>query len=237
MVSTSPEPAAAGGRASKDAHWRTPLRAGAEVDCAGPFAPWARAAAVVAELAASPRVLGVVAMRMNGFQIVRDVVASVGQRNNMVGACRAGAAAKPTDAAVAHGDHGDDALPAWAGDAPVPASRHSAIVTGLGPKRRVTATHVLADRYRRGGRALRSDVDTRAHRRVLSATGSLWGRQGCLGDRNACRPVRRAADLHDAPTRRVADRLAPQTEILISFGRRLSCGADRDGRVAFRPRR
>jgi hypothetical protein len=61
---------------------------------------------------------------MCGAQVARIITSTIRERDDVVGRGCAGAAAKPTDAVVARDDHGDDALPSWAGDAPVAVLRH-----------------------------------------------------------------------------------------------------------------
>jgi hypothetical protein len=104
---------------------RLAIPRGVVVDGAEPCALRARTGGMVAEGAASPGVLSVVAMRVGGAEVARPVAATVGERDNMVGRGRAGPAAEVTDAAVTQDDHGDDALPPRAGDAPVPVLRHA----------------------------------------------------------------------------------------------------------------
>ena len=61
------------------------LRGGVEVDGAGVFERRARVEGVVAELAASPRVPRLVAMRVCRTEVGREVGAAVGERDDVVG--------------------------------------------------------------------------------------------------------------------------------------------------------
>ena len=85
--------------------------------------------------------------------------------------------------------------------APTPTSPKYASLadSGLEPKRRVTATHVF--RLLIGALVVLFLVMwVRAVFGVFFRRPDLWSRKGRLGNRHARRPVRRATDLHDAPT-------------------------------------